>query len=89
MFRGALDARVTTFNETMLLAVASTLADLVPAKSLSGHCIIPSVFDPQVVPAVANAISQAARDTGVARPTALMGQPQSPNRYFNVNITDN
>ena len=89
MFRGALDARVTTFNETMLLAVASTLADLMPAKSLSGHCIIPSVFDPQVVPAVANAISQAARDTGVARPTALMGQPQSPNRYFTVNITDN
>ncbi len=89
MFRGALDARVTTFNETMLLAVASTLADLMPAKSLSGHCIIPSVFDPQVVPAVANAISQAARDTGVARPRALMGQPQSPNRYFTVNITDN
>ena len=89
MFRGALDARVTTFNETMLLAVASALGDLVPAKSLSGHCIIPSVFDPHVVPAVANAVSQAARDTGVASPTALMGQPQSPNRYFSVNIAEN
>ena len=89
MFRGALDARVTTFNEHMLLAVASALGDLVPAKSLSGHCIIPSVFDPHVVPAVANAVSQAARDTGVASPTALMGQPQSPNRYFSVNIAEN
>ena len=89
MFRGALDARVTTFNEHMLLAVASALGDLVPAKSLSGHCIIPSVFDPHVVPAVANAVSQAARDTGVASPTALMGQPQSPNRYFSVTIAEN
>ena len=66
MFRGILDARATTFNEPMHLAVASALADLVPARSLSEHCIIPSVFDPQVVPAVANAVCQAARDTGVA-----------------------
>lgn len=66
MFRGALDARATTFNEPMLLAAAAALADLVPARSLSETCIIPSAFDPRVVPAVANAVSQAARDTGVA-----------------------
>ncbi|MCY4612146.1 MAG: NADP-dependent malic enzyme [Nitrospira sp.] len=75
MFRGVLDARATTFNEPMHLAVASALADLVPARSLSEHCIIPSVFDPQVVPAVADAVSQAARDTGVTRSTAWMAQP--------------
>ena len=67
MFRGALDARATTFNEPMLLTAASALADLVPARSLSEACIIPSVFDPRVVPAVAEAVSQTARDTGVAR----------------------
>ena len=50
----------------MLLAVAFALADLVPASSLSEQCIIPNVFDTRVVPTVANAISQAARDTGVA-----------------------
>ncbi len=73
MFRGILDARATAFNEPMHLAVASALADLVPAGSLSGHCIIPSVFDPRVVPAVANAVYQAARDTGLAPPDSQPG----------------
>ena len=89
MFRGALGAKAATFNEPMLLAVASALADLVPTRSLSEHCIIPGVFDPHVVPTVANAVSQAARATGVARPAARTGPPQSPNRYFAVNITEN
>ena len=89
MFRGGLDSGATTFNESMQLAVASALADLVPAHSLSEHNIIPGVFDPRVVPAVANAVSQTARDTGAAPPDSLPGQPQSPNRYFTVNITDN
>ena len=66
MFRGALDARATTFNESMLLAAASALADLVPARSWSEPRIIPNVFDPRVVPAVATAVSQTARATGVA-----------------------
>ena len=67
MFRGGLDSGATTFNESMQLTVASVLADLVPAHSLSEHHIIPGVFDPHVVPAVAKAVSQAARDTGVVR----------------------
>ncbi len=67
MFRGALDSGATTFNESMLLAAASALADLVPARSLNEACIIPSVFDPRVVPAVAEAVSQTARNTGVVR----------------------
>ena len=76
MFRGALDARATTFSEPMLLATASALADLVPARSLSEPRIIPSVFDPRVVPAVAKAVSQTARDTGVAPPATQPGQAQ-------------
>ena len=89
MFRGALDARATTFNEPMLLAAASALTDLVPVPSLSEPGIIPSVFDPRVVPAIAKAVSQTARDTGIALPDAQPGQTQSPNRYFTVNVTDN
>ena len=89
MFRGALDSRAATFNESMQLAVASALADLVPARSLSEHCIIPGVFDQDVVPAVAKAVSRAARDTGVAPPDSQPGQSQSPNRYFTVNIAEN
>ncbi len=89
MFRGALDSRAATFNETMQLAVASALADLVPARSLSEHCIIPGVFDQDVVPAVAKAVSRAARNTGATRPVALPDLPQSPNRYFAVNMTEN
>ena len=89
MFRGALDSRAATFNESMQLAVASVLADLVPARSLSEHCIIPGVFDQDVVPAVAKAVSRAARDTGVAPPDSQPGQSQSPNRYFAVNMTEN
>ena len=89
MFRGVLDARATTFNEPMQLAVASALADLVPARSLSEHCIIPGVFDQNVVPAVAKAISRAARDTGVAHPLDRPDPAQSPNRYFTVNMAEN
>ena len=88
MFRGALDARATAFNEPMQLAVASALAHLVPARSLSERCIIPSVFDPRIVPTVANAVEQTAWDTGAAAPDSQPEQPQSPNRYFAVNVTE-
>ena len=88
MFRGALDARASTFNEPMQLAVASALADLVPARSLSEHCIIPGVFDQEVVPAVAKAVCRAARDTGVAPPVPP-DESQSPNKYFAVNMIEN
>ena len=67
LFRGALDARATLFNEAMYLAAAAALADLVPIHCLSEQCIIPSAFNTHVVPTVAKAVAQAARDTGVAR----------------------
>ena len=89
MFRGALDARATTFNDPILLSAASALADLVPARSLSEQCIIPSAFNKRVVPTVAKAVRQAARDTGVAPPATQPGRAQSPNGYFTVNRAKN
>lgn len=70
MFRGALDVQATTINESMQLAAAGALADVIPASSLSEEYIIPSVFNKHVVPAVAKAVALAANETGVARKTS-------------------
>lgn len=51
----------------MKLAAAKALAALIPQEELSEENIIPSAFDKRVVPAIAAAVAQAARDTGVAR----------------------
>jgi len=67
VFRGALDVRASDINEEMKMAAAQALADLIPAEELSENYIIPQPFDPRVVPAVAKAVAEAARRTGVAR----------------------
>ena len=67
IFRGALDVRARRINEEMKLAASAALAALVTEKELSSNYIIPSVLDPRVVPAVAEAVSKAALATGVAR----------------------
>ena len=66
VFRGALDARASVINEAMKHAAAQALADLVGDR-LSKDMILPLPFDPAVCPAVASAVAQAARDTGVVR----------------------
>ncbi len=66
VFRGALDCRATTINVEMELAAAQAIAALISPADLSPEWIIPSVFDPRVVPAVAGAVELAARETGVA-----------------------
>lgn len=66
IFRGALDARASDINDAMKLAAASALAELV-GDALSADYIIPAAFDPRVKDAVAAAVLQAARDSGVAR----------------------
>ncbi len=66
VFRGALDARAADINDAMKLAAARALADLV-GDALSPDYIVPAAFDPRVCPAVAAAVAQAARDSGVAR----------------------
>lgn len=67
LFRGTLDVRARTINEEMKLAAARALSDLITDHELTEDYIIPMPFDPRVRPAVAQAVAQAARDTGVAR----------------------
>jgi malate dehydrogenase (oxaloacetate-decarboxylating) len=66
IFRGALDVRARDINDEMKIAAAHALAALVSDK-LSPDYIIPEAFDPRVGPAVAAAVAEAARRTGVAR----------------------
>ena len=67
IFRGTFDVRASDINEEMKMAAAKALADLISDDELSADYIIPKAFDPRVGPAVAKAVAQAARDTGVAR----------------------
>ena len=66
VFRGALDVRARDINDEMKLAAAYALADLVGDDLAPDH-IVPEGFDTRITPAVAKAVAQAARDTGVAR----------------------
>ena len=67
IFRGALDVRARDINDAMKVAAAKAIASLIPDSELREDNIIPSAFDPRVAQAVAAAVAQAARDTGVAR----------------------
>ena len=67
IFRGAFDVRASDINEEMKVAAAHALAELIPDDALNEEYIIPKAFDPRVGPAVAKAVAQAARDSGVAR----------------------
>ena len=67
IFRGTFDVRASDINEEMKMAAAHALADLISDEELSEEYIIPKAFDPRVGPAVAAAVAQAARDSGVAR----------------------
>ena len=66
IFRGAFDVRASDINEAMKVAAAEALAGLV-GNELSEDYIIPAAFDPRVGPAVAKAVAEAARRSGVAR----------------------
>lgn len=67
IFRGALDVRASDINDEMQIAASNALADLIPKSELSETNILPKAFDPRVAPAVAKAVADAARKTGVAR----------------------
>jgi malate dehydrogenase (oxaloacetate-decarboxylating) len=64
LFRGMLDAQARTVTDAVLLAAADAIADCVAASELNASYIVPSVFDPQVAPAVAHAVREAARGDG-------------------------
>ena len=61
-----MSVRATRVTEGMKLAASEALAAVV-GDELSPECVIPSVFDPRVAPAVADAVAAAARAEGVAR----------------------
>ena len=67
IFRGALDCRAREINDEMKVAASLALASLVPQDALCADNIIPSALDRSVAPAVAAAVAEAARRTGVAR----------------------
>ena len=67
IFRGAFDVRASDINEEMKMAAAMALAEIITDEELNENNIIPQPFDPRVVPAVAKAVAEAARRTGVAR----------------------
>ncbi|MBP3313775.1 MAG: NAD-dependent malic enzyme [Oscillospiraceae bacterium] len=67
IFRGAFDCRASQINEEMKVAASEAIAALVTDEELSADYILPSPFDERVAPAVAKAVADAARKTGVAR----------------------
>jgi malate dehydrogenase (oxaloacetate-decarboxylating) len=67
IFRGALDAGAPRITEEMKLAAAHGIAEVVAPDDLSADYIIPSVFDRDVAPAVAEAVIAEARRDGIAR----------------------
>jgi malate dehydrogenase (oxaloacetate-decarboxylating) len=76
VFRGALDVRARAINEEMKLAAAQAIAGVVADDVLHAEYIIPSVFNREVVRAVADAVARAAEVSGVARrPASAPPQP--------------
>ena len=67
IFRGAFDVRASDINEEMKVAAAEALANLISDDELCEEYIIPAAFDERVGPAVAKAVAEAARKSGVAR----------------------
>ncbi|MBP3271230.1 MAG: NAD-dependent malic enzyme [Ruminococcus sp.] len=67
IFRGALDVRASDINDAMKIAAAKAIAEFVKPEELTAEYIIPSALNRDVAAAVAKAVAQAARDTGVAR----------------------
>ena len=67
LFRGALDVRASDINDEMKIAAALAIASLIGEEELNADYIIPAPFDKRVAPAVAQAVAEAARKTGVAR----------------------
>ena len=55
-FRGLLDAGASDITDAMMIAAATAIADVVGADELNPTYIVPSVFDPEVAPAVAAAV---------------------------------
>jgi malate dehydrogenase (oxaloacetate-decarboxylating) len=75
IFRGALDSRARKMNEEMKLAAAHALAEVIPEEDLSEDYVIPSLFDERIVPTMAEAVAEAARESGSARTSLEQENP--------------
>ena len=75
IFRGALDVRASDINEEMKLAAAEAIAAVVKPAELEADYVIPSVFNRDVAPAVAEAVAHAAEASGVARRRREVAEP--------------
>ena len=69
IFRGALDVRASAITEEMKQAAAKAIAEVIPREELAPDYVIPSMFNRDVAPAVAEAVATAAERSGVARRT--------------------
>jgi len=67
IFRGSLDVRASDINEEMKIAAAYAIAGVISEDEIRADYVLPAPFDPKVGEAVAKAVAQAARDSGVAR----------------------
>lgn len=76
IFRGALDVRASRITEAMKIAAAYAIASIVTDDERGAEYIIPSVFDPRVVDAVAKAVATAAVDEGVARRSSVKNEEE-------------
>ena len=81
IFRGAIDSRSSIINEEMKMAAAEAIAHSIDENHLAPDYIIPSVFDQTVVPAVSEAVQQAAIDTGVARREKIVRMSANSSKY--------
>ena len=77
IFRGALDVRASRITESMKLAAARAIAEMVSDEERNAEYVIPSVFDQRVVGAVAKAVGEAAIEEGVARRALVMNDEES------------
>jgi malate dehydrogenase (oxaloacetate-decarboxylating) len=75
VFRGALDVRASTITDGMKLAAAEAIAAVVKPDELEPDYVIPSVFNRDVAPVVADAVARAAEEEGVARRRGAALQP--------------
>lgn len=67
IFRGVFDVRASDINDQMKIAAAYAIASLVGEEELRADYVIPAAFDPRVKAAVALAVAEAARKSGLAR----------------------
>lgn len=67
IFRGVFDVHATEINEAMKIAAAEAIAGLIKEEELNEEYVIPAAFDRRVGKAVAEAVANAAKETGVIR----------------------